>query len=288
MQLIQETQEHGILRLMLNDNARRNALSMDMLGQLQAALDQAAGDPTVRVIVLAATGPAFSAGHDLKEMTRAREASDGGKDFFVETMATCAQVMQTIVNHPKPVIAEITGVATAAGCQLVASCDLAYAALTARFGTPGVNIGVVCESLTYGVRTKAMDHIQHTRWDSRLQREPGPDRRRCWAVLGRLEYHRVSPRQCRSDFPCAHHERKVPRRNSDYYAGRIMDRVRVIPGVHWVSVSHAQASVIGEESDVPRAPCDVVQGLSHRFPHIECVGQGEFLRVLVHQVSEPV
>ena len=73
MQLIQERQEHGILRLMLNDNARRNALSMDMLGQLQAALDQAGSDPAVRVIVLAATGPAFSAGHDLKEMTRARE-----------------------------------------------------------------------------------------------------------------------------------------------------------------------------------------------------------------------
>jgi len=82
MQLIQETQEHGILRLMLDDNARRNALSMDMLGQLQTALDQAAGEPAVRVIVLAATGPAFSAGHDLKEMTRAREAPDGGKDFF--------------------------------------------------------------------------------------------------------------------------------------------------------------------------------------------------------------
>ena len=146
MQLIQERQEHGILRLMLNDNARRNALSMDMLGQLQAALDQAGSDPAVRVIVLAATGPAFSAGHDLKEMTRARETPDGGKDFFVETMATCAQVMQTIVNHPKPVIAEITGVATAAGCQLVASCDLAYAAPTARFGTPGVNIGLFCST----------------------------------------------------------------------------------------------------------------------------------------------
>jgi enoyl-CoA hydratase/carnithine racemase len=119
---------------------------MDMLGQLQTALDQAGGDPAVRVIVIAATGPAFCAGHDLKEMTRAREASDGGKAFFVETMATCAQVMQTIVNHPTPVIAEVTGVATAAGCQLVASCDLAYAAPTARFGTPGVNIGLFCST----------------------------------------------------------------------------------------------------------------------------------------------
>ena len=81
MQLIQATQENGILRLMLDDNARRNALSMDMLGQLQTALDQSAGDRAVRVIVLSATGPAFSAGHDLKEMTRARESSDSGKAF---------------------------------------------------------------------------------------------------------------------------------------------------------------------------------------------------------------
>ena len=81
MQLIQATQENGILRLMLDDNARRNALSMDMLGQLQTALDQSAGDRAVRVIMLSATGPAFCAGHDLKEMTRARESSDGGKAF---------------------------------------------------------------------------------------------------------------------------------------------------------------------------------------------------------------
>jgi len=146
MKLIQTTHTNGIVRLTLDDNARRNALSMDMLGQLQSALDQAAAAAAVRVIVIAATGPAFCAGHDLKEMTRARESTDGGKASFVETMATCAQVMQTIVNHPKPVIAEVTGVATAAGCQLVASCDLAYAAPTARFGTPGVNIGLFCST----------------------------------------------------------------------------------------------------------------------------------------------
>lgn len=146
MQLIQASHMNGIARLTLDDNARRNALSMDMLVQLQSALDQAAGDSAVRVIVIAATGPAFCAGHDLKEMTRARESTDGGEAFFVETMATCARVMQTIVSHSKPVIAEVTGVATAAGCQLVASCDLAYAAPTARFGTPGVNIGLFCST----------------------------------------------------------------------------------------------------------------------------------------------
>ena len=96
MQLIQATQEHGIVHLMLDDNARRNALSMDMLGQLQAALDQAGSDPAVRVIVLAATGPAFSAGHDLKEMTRARETSDGGKDFFVETMDKTPRLLASL------------------------------------------------------------------------------------------------------------------------------------------------------------------------------------------------
>jgi enoyl-CoA hydratase/carnithine racemase len=146
MQLIRATHVNGIVRLMLDDNARRNALSMDMLGQLQSALDQAAVDSLVRVIVIAATGPAFCSGHDLKEITRARESTDGGKAFFVETMATCERVMQTIVSHSKPVIAEVTGVALAAGCQSVASCDLAYAATTARFGTPGVNIELFCST----------------------------------------------------------------------------------------------------------------------------------------------
>jgi len=100
----------------------------------------------VRVIVLAANGPAFCAGHDLKEMTRARQAPDHGRAFFADTMAGCSAVMQAIVNNPKPVIAEVGGVATAAGCQLVASCDLAYASSDARFATPGVNIGLFCST----------------------------------------------------------------------------------------------------------------------------------------------
>lgn len=145
--IVQRSQSgDGILRLTLNDQRRRNALSLDMLSLLRLALDQAALEPSVRVIVLAASGPAFCAGHDLKEMTRARQAPDHGRAFFADTMAGCSAVMQAIVNHPKPVIAEVGGVATAAGCQLVASCDLAYASPDARFATPGVNIGLFCST----------------------------------------------------------------------------------------------------------------------------------------------
>jgi enoyl-CoA hydratase/carnithine racemase len=135
-----------VLRVTLNDSSRRNALSEQMLAELKALLEDAAADPQVRVIVLAANGPAFCAGHDLKEITRARESDDFGRRYFQDLMANCASVMQAIVNHPQPVIAEIPGVATAAGCQLVASCDLAYAAPGARFATPGVNIGLFCST----------------------------------------------------------------------------------------------------------------------------------------------
>lgn len=144
--LLQDRTSDGILRLTLNDGARRNALSDSMLARLREALDQAALDASVRVVVLAANGPAFCAGHDLKEMTRARQAADAGRAFFAKTMTSCSGVMQAIINNPKPVIAEVAGVATAAGCQLVASCDLAYASPTARFATPGVNIGLFCST----------------------------------------------------------------------------------------------------------------------------------------------
>ena len=144
--LLREPSDEGILRLTLNDTARRNALSDSMLGELRQALDQAASDASVRVIVLAANGPAFCAGHDLKEMTRGRQAPDRGRAYFTELMANCSGVMQAIVNNPKPVIAEVGGVATAAGCQLVASCDLAYASPAARLATPGVNIGLFCST----------------------------------------------------------------------------------------------------------------------------------------------
>jgi len=144
--LLQEQDHEGVLRLTLNDERRRNALSDDMLARLREVLDRAASDASVRVVVLAATGPAFCAGHDLKEMTAARQAPDRGREFFTRLMSSCSEVMQAVVNNPKPVIAEVAGVATAAGCQLVASCDLAYAASTARFATPGVNIGLFCST----------------------------------------------------------------------------------------------------------------------------------------------
>ena len=144
--LLRDLDDTGILRLTLNDVGRRNALSEAMLAALGAAFADAGADPAVRVIVLAANGPAFCAGHDLKEMTAGRAAEDGGRAYFAHVMAQCSGVMQGIVTCPKPMIAEVTGVATAAGCQLVASCDLAIAADTATFSTPGVHIGLFCST----------------------------------------------------------------------------------------------------------------------------------------------
>jgi enoyl-CoA hydratase/carnithine racemase len=144
--LLRDLDDTGILRLTLNDVGRRNALSEAMLAALGVAFAEAGADPAVRVIVLAANGPAFCAGHDLKEMTAGRAGEDGGRAYFSHVMAQCSGVMQGIVNCPKPVIAEVTGIATAAGCQLVASCDLAIAADTAKFSTPGVHIGLFCST----------------------------------------------------------------------------------------------------------------------------------------------
>ena len=144
--LMHDLDDDGILYLTLNDAARRNALSEAMMSKLDAAFAKAGANPLVRVIVLAANGPAFCAGHDLKEMSAGRNAADGGHAYFSKVMAQCSGVMQAIVNCPKPVIAEVTGVATAAGCQLVASCELAIAADTARFSTPGVHIGLFCST----------------------------------------------------------------------------------------------------------------------------------------------
>jgi len=144
--LLQDLSDDGILRLTLNDVGRRNALSEAMLTELGRTFAEAGENPDVRVIVLAANGPAFCAGHDLKEMTAGREAEDRGRAYFTRVMAQCSGVMQGIVNCPKPVIAEVTGIATAAGCQLVASCDLAVAAESAKFSTPGVHIGLFCST----------------------------------------------------------------------------------------------------------------------------------------------
>lgn len=144
--LLQELDDNGILRLTLNDVKRRNALSEDMLNTLANAFAEAGRLPAVRVIILAANGPAYCAGHDLKELTAGRSAPDRGQAYFTKIMSLCSHVMQGIVNCPKPVIAEVTGVATAAGCQLVASCDLAIAETGAKFSTPGVHIGLFCST----------------------------------------------------------------------------------------------------------------------------------------------
>jgi enoyl-CoA hydratase/carnithine racemase len=135
-----------VLTLTLNRHGARNALSEGLMNALQAALDAAADDAGTRAIVLAAEGPAFSSGHDLKEMTAHRASADGGKEAFARIFAQCSTLMQTVVRHPKPVIARVQGIATAAGCQLVASCDLAVASSAARFATPGVNIGLFCST----------------------------------------------------------------------------------------------------------------------------------------------
>ena len=140
------TRSGAVLRLVMSRPERRNSLSEAMMAALGDALTSAAADPAVRVIVLAAEGNAFSAGHDLKELTAHRGDPDRGRGYFAEIMGRCARLMQAIVNHPKPVIAEVAGVATAAGCQLVASCDLAVAGEGARFQTPGVHIGLFCST----------------------------------------------------------------------------------------------------------------------------------------------
>ena len=144
--ILASTDSQGVLRLTLNNSARRNALSETMLTQLHCAMTDAATNTSVRVIVLAATGPVFCAGHDLKELTAGRNNKDNGQAYFTKIMRLCSTLMQAIVNNPKPVIAEVSGIATAAGCQLVASCDLAYAQETTQFSTPGVNIGLFCST----------------------------------------------------------------------------------------------------------------------------------------------
>jgi len=144
--LVLSAREGGVLTLTLNRPHARNALSEEMMSALQADLDQVHHDDAVKVIIIAANGPAFCAGHDLKEMTPHWQDGDHGRDYFERLMHKCAHLMQTIVRLPKPVIAQIQGIATAAGCQLVASCDLAIATEGARFATPGVNIGLFCST----------------------------------------------------------------------------------------------------------------------------------------------
>jgi enoyl-CoA hydratase/carnithine racemase len=132
--------------LTLNRPQARNSLSEALIGELADVLGKIATERAVRAVVLAANGPAFCAGHDLKELTAHRSAPDRGREYFRHVMESCSAMMQAIVHLPKPVIAAVNGTATAAGCQLVASCDLAVASAAATFATPGVDIGLFCST----------------------------------------------------------------------------------------------------------------------------------------------
>jgi len=136
----------GLLRLTLNNPQSKNALSEDMISALINSIDSASNDHSIKVIIIAASGNVFCAGHDLKEITEARESEDSGDRYYKNLFDSCSSLMQLIVNSPKPIIAQVDGVATAAGCQLVASCDLAIASDVSKFATPGVNIGLFCST----------------------------------------------------------------------------------------------------------------------------------------------
>ncbi|MCP1844184.1 enoyl-CoA hydratase/carnithine racemase [Bradyrhizobium sp. USDA 4524] len=136
----------SIALLTLNRPGARNSLSEGLIAELHAALNDVGGDKRIRAVVLAANGPAFCAGHDLKELTARRSDADRGRAYFAQIMNACSAMMQAIVRLPKPVVASVQGIATAAGCQLVASCDLAVASEAAAFATPGVDIGLFCST----------------------------------------------------------------------------------------------------------------------------------------------
>jgi enoyl-CoA hydratase/carnithine racemase len=137
----------GSIRVLtLNRPAARNSLSEGLIAELHGALKQIHDDNSVRAVVIAANGPAFSAGHDMKELTARRSDADRGRAYFGQIMNACSAMMQAVVHLPKPVVAAVQGIATAAGCQLVASCDLAVASEAAGFATPGVDIGLFCST----------------------------------------------------------------------------------------------------------------------------------------------
>ena len=145
-EILLETRNDEIAHLTMNRPKARNSLSLEMMAVLNDAFLRLGADQTVKAIILSGDGPAFCAGHDLKEMSAARQEDDKGRAFFEKTMQACSRLMQDIVACPKPVIAAVDGIATAAGCQLVASCDLAVASSSSRFATPGVNIGLFCST----------------------------------------------------------------------------------------------------------------------------------------------
>ncbi|WP_375690596.1 enoyl-CoA hydratase [Pseudooceanicola sp. LIPI14-2-Ac024] len=146
MAILERHDTGAVAHLHMNAPERLNALSDAMLAELQAALDALREDRAIRAVILSGAGKAFCAGHDLKEMQAGRQAEDGGAAYFADLFARCAAVMRAIRTLPQPVIAQVHGIATAAGCQLVATCDMAVAAEGTRFGVNGVNIGLFCST----------------------------------------------------------------------------------------------------------------------------------------------
>lgn len=144
--IVQRDDRHGIAFVVLNRPDARNALSAAMLHALTQTLAGIAADPKVRAVVIAANGPGFCAGHDLREITERRKDADGGLAYTKELMDSCSAMMMSIHRMPQPVIAAVEGPASAAGCQLVAACDLAIASQSAKFATPGVHIGLFCST----------------------------------------------------------------------------------------------------------------------------------------------
>ena len=146
MSLVERIDDGAISRLLLNQPSRLNVLSDDLLNTLQEELSSVGKSKNIRCLIISGAGNGFCAGHDLKEMTNKRQNPDGGVAYFRDLFVRCSKMMTTIRSLPQPVIAQVHGIATAAGCQLVASCDLAVADYSARFGVNGVNIGLFCST----------------------------------------------------------------------------------------------------------------------------------------------
>ena len=144
--LIIEDLKDSILKITLNNPSQQNTLSLEFINDLKKIIDKADKNDEVKVIILSSSGKVFSAGHNLKEIKSHRDDKDQGLQFFTTLINSCSDLMIKIINNSKPIIAEVSGIATAAGCQLVASCDLAYASENSKFATPGVNIGLFCST----------------------------------------------------------------------------------------------------------------------------------------------
>ncbi|NMD06730.1 MAG: enoyl-CoA hydratase [Phyllobacteriaceae bacterium] len=145
-EILRTERSGAVLRLILCDDASRNSLSENMIHALQSALDAAAVDPAVGAIIIAASGKVFSSGHNLKQLTAHRADADGGEAYYASVFQSCGKLMGTIARHRCAIIAEVDGLASAAGCQLVATCDLAYSSPRATYCTPGVSIGLFCST----------------------------------------------------------------------------------------------------------------------------------------------